>query len=160
MRLATIRASTFVLCASVPLIAAAAGPSPTAEREIRPVLAQMSEAAKSLDTARFMTPFLHAPSLVFAINGMLIRGWKTLYAQQLKWWHHRKGELHYAEIGPTEFMRLAPSVEITTMHLYAHFVLANGKPGGSAFVVTYVWKRLPRGWRIVYGHESWVNPPH
>jgi len=25
--------------------------------------------------------------------------------------------------------------------------------------VTYVWQRLPQGWRIVYGHESWKKPP-
>jgi hypothetical protein len=26
-------------------------------------------------------------------------------------------------------------------------------------VVTYIWKKLPQGWRIIYGHESWARPP-
>ena len=163
MRIAVGRLSILVLCASVPLVvcAAARAPAapPSAEQALRPILAGMVRAGKTLDTARFMAPFVHAPSLVFAINGRLIRGWKTLYAQQLKWWRHGKGRLQYRQTGPTEFMNLAPGVEITTWHLYARYVRANGKAGGSPFVVTYVWKRLPQGWRIVYGHESWAKPP-
>lgn len=161
MRPTTTRLSIFVLCAAAARCTAGMVPSapPTAEQAIRPILAQMFRSAKTLDTARFMVPFLHAPSLVFAINGTLIKGWRTLYAQQLKWWHHRNGELHYRQLGPIGFMALAPGVEITTLHLYARYVLPNGKPAGSAFVVSYVWKRLPQGWQIVYGHESWANPP-
>ena len=163
MRRTTVRLGILVLCMSAPLTAFAAGRARSApsgaEQAIRPILAQMFRAAKALDAAGFMVPFLHAPSLVFAINGRLIRGWKPLYAQQLKWWAHRKGELHYSELGPIGFLAVAPGVEITTLHLYGHYALADGKSGGSAFVVSYVWKRFSRGWRIVYGHESWAHPP-
>ncbi len=163
MRLTAARLAIWVLCTSVMLEASAAGrvasePS-AAEQAIRPILAQMFRAAKALDAAGFMAPFLHSPNLVFAINGRLIRGWKPLYAQQLKWWAHRKGELHYNELGPVEFMAVASGVEITTLHLYGRYVLADGTVGGSAFVVSYVWKRGPSGWQIIYGHESWVHPP-
>ena len=163
MRLTTVRLAVLLLCVSVPLSASAAARARTApsgaEQAIRPILAQMFRSAKALDAAGFMAPFLHAPTLVFAINGTLIRGWKPLYAQQLKWWAHPKGELHYSELGPIEFMAVAPGVEITTLHLYARYVLADRRAGGSAFVVSYVWKRFPGGWQIIYGHESWVHPP-
>ena len=163
MRLTAARLAILVMCASVPLAASAAGRAsaapPAAEQAIRPILAGMLRSAKALDTAGFMAPFWHAPTLVFAPNGTLITGWKTLYAQQLKWWQHRQGQLHYRELGPTGFMAVAPGVEITTWHLYARYKLADGKADGSAFVVSYVWKHFPRGWQIVYGHESWVHPP-
>lgn len=163
MRLATIRPSIFTLCASVAVAASAAGPvraaTPAAEGSIRPIMAQMLQAAKAHDTGRFMAPFLHSPSLVFIIDGMLITGWKPLYAQQLKWWNHGKSDWQYSESSPGEFMRLAPGVELTTWRVNAWRVLANGKTTASALVVSYVWRRLPQGWRIVYGHESWVNPP-
>ena len=163
MRLTTARLAILVVCASVPLAACAAGrvsaAPPGAEPAIRPILARMLRSAKALDTAGFMAPFLHAPTLVFAVNGTVIRGWKTLYAQQLKWWQHRKGQLHHSELGPIGFMAVAPGVEITALHLYARYALADGKAGGSALVVSYVWKHFPGGWQIIYGHESWVHPP-
>jgi len=31
----------------------------------------------------------------------------------------------------------------------------DGKPVEKDFVVTTVWKHLPEGWRVIYGHESW-----
>jgi hypothetical protein len=152
-----------MLCASVVVAASAAGstraaPTP-AERSIRPIMARMLRAANAHDTGQFMAPFLRAPSLVFAINGMLIEGWKALYAQQLKWWSHGKSNWQYSENGPGEFMTLAPGVELLTWRVNAQRVLPNGKVSASAVVVSYVWKRLPQGWRIVYGHESWASPP-
>ncbi|MGH8317023.1 MAG: YybH family protein [Steroidobacteraceae bacterium] len=163
MKLSTIRPSIFMLCASVAVAAAAAGSvraaTPTAERAIRPIMARMLQAANAHDTSRFMAPYLHAPSLVFVFDGMLITGWKPLYAQQLKWWNHGKSDWQYSNGGPREFMKLAPGVELTTWRVNARRVLPGGKVTASALVVSYVWKRLPRGWRIVYGHESWANPP-
>ncbi len=162
MRLAAIHPSILVLCASVTVAASAAGTAqaatPAAERAIRPIMAGMLQAAKAHDTDRFMAPFQHAPSLVFVIDGMVITGWKPLYAQQLEWWNHGKSDWQYTG-GPSEFLQLAPGVELATWHVNARGVLPNGKVAASALVVSYVWKRLPQGWRIVYGHESWVNPP-
>jgi len=163
MKLPAMRPSIFMLCATSLLAASAAGPlraaTPTAEGSIRPIMARMLQAANAHDTSRFMAPFLHAPSLVFAIDGMVITGWKPLYAQQLKWWNHGKSDSQYSQIASPEFMRLAPGVELTTWGVHSRRVLPNGKVSASALVVSYVWKRLPEGWRIVYGHESWVNPP-
>ncbi|MGH8192123.1 MAG: hypothetical protein ACREP2_11815, partial [Rhodanobacteraceae bacterium] len=60
--------------------------------------------------------------------------------------------------GAPGFMSLGPDVEIVTWPLASSRTLPDGKTRTSAFVVTYVWQRLPEGWRIVYGHESWAKP--
>ncbi len=117
-------------------------------------------AAAAHDTGHFMAPFLHATSLVFVFDGRFIHGWNTLYRQQLKSWQHGKSDVRYRMEYPVEFMPLAPGVEVTTLRLNARRVLSNRTVSTSAIVVTYIWRRLPEGWRIVYGHESWVNPPH
>jgi hypothetical protein len=65
----------------------------------------------------------------------------------------------YAPIGDTEFVRLGSALVVTTQRLSAHRTAPDGKLGGGSFAVTNIWKKLPQGWRIVYGHESWVKPP-
>lgn len=154
--------SIFPLTAAVMFVGGAvqaqAAPA-AAEQVIRPIMARMFRDANAHDTERFMEPFLHSSSLVFAINGVVIRGWDALDTQQLKWWQHGKSNAHYSQDGSIEFMGLAPDIEITTWRLYSRRVQQNGKVSASAFVATYVWRWLPHGWRIVYGHESWANPP-
>ncbi|HLI19446.1 MAG TPA: hypothetical protein VKV22_14405 [Rhodanobacteraceae bacterium] len=130
-----------------------------AEQAIRPMMAKMLAAANAFDTDAFMAPMVRSPDLVFAINGEIIRGWNALHAQQLKWWNNGKSDAKYAQDGAPGFMALGSNVEIVTWPLSASGTLPNGKPLTSAFVVTYVWQRLPQGWRIVYGHESWKKPP-
>jgi len=56
---------------------------------------------------------------------------------------------------PTEFMLLGADVVVTTQALSSRRTTPDGKIGKGTFVVTYVWRELPQGWRIVYGHESW-----
>lgn len=130
-----------------------------AEHAIRPQMAKMFQAANAHDTDAFMAAMVRRPDLVFAINGEIIRGWNALHAQQLKWWNNGKSNAKYAQGGVPGFMALGPNVEIVTWPLSARGTLPDGKPLTSAFVVTYVWQRLPQGWRIVYGHESWKKPP-
>jgi ketosteroid isomerase-like protein len=133
--------------------------SSPAEQAIRPAMAKMFKAANAHDTDAFMATMVHGPSLVFAINGEVIRGWAALHAQQLKWWKHGKSDARYHEDGAPGFMTLGPDVEIVTWPLVGSGTAHSGKANTSAFVVTYVWQRLPQGWRIVYGHESWKKPP-
>ncbi|MGH8041226.1 MAG: YybH family protein [Rudaea sp.] len=132
--------------------------SSSAEQAIEPLMAKMFLAANAHDTDAFMAPYLRAQSLVFAINGEVIHGWDALHAQQLKWWHNGKSDARYTRNGPPEFMALGPDVDIVTWPLAAHRTLPDGKIGDYAFVVTYVWRRLPQGWRIVHGHESFAKP--
>lgn len=133
--------------------------SSPAEHAIRPAMAKMFNAANAHDTDAFMAAMVHGPSLVFAINGEVIHGWDALHAQQLKWWDNGKSEAKYVQNGAPAFMALGPDVEIVTWPLVGSGSAHSGKAITSAFVVTYVWQRLPQGWCIVYGHESWKKPP-
>lgn len=139
--------------------ACAQTPASSAEQAIRPQMAKMFKAANAHDTDAFMATMVRNPSLVFAINGMVIHGWKALHAQQLKWWSNGKSDARYTGNGTPAFMALGPDVEIVTWPLVGSGTAHSGKANTSTFVVTYVWQRLPQGWRIVYGHESWAKPP-
>lgn len=139
-------------------VCAQAVPS-AAEQAIRPQMAEMLQAANAHDTDAFMATMVRSPRLVFAINGEIIRGWNALHAQQLKWWRQGESDARYAQNGAPAFMALGPDIEIVTWPLASSRADAGGKARASAFVVTYVWQRLPQGWRIVYGHESWAKPP-
>lgn len=137
----------------------AADVAPSAQAQIQSVMAQMHQAVAAHDTDRFMTGYLHEPSLVFAIDGKVIHGWDALHAQQLIWWRKGKSDVVYTPQGKTEFMLLAPDVAITTEALKSHRTQPDGKVSDGTLVVTSVWKKLAQGWRIVYAHESWVRPP-
>lgn len=141
--------------------ACAQTPASSAEQAIRPLMAKMLQAANAGDTETFMAPMVHSPELVFAFNGEAIRGWDALHAQQLKWWAKDKNptKYTYAEDGAPGFLSLDADVEVVTWPLVSRWTSPAGKEGSSGFVVTYVWQRLPQGWRIVYGHESWKKPP-
>ncbi|WHZ20636.1 MAG: hypothetical protein OJF55_002785 [Rhodanobacteraceae bacterium] len=129
------------------------------EQAIRPLMAKMFEAANAHDTDAFMAPMVRDSSLVFTMNAEVIHGWDALHAQQLKWWHNGKSDARYTQDGSPEFMALCPDVEVVTWPLAAHRTLPDGKVADYTFVVSYVWRKLPQGWRIVYGHESWSKPP-
>lgn len=132
--------------------------SSSAEQAIRPLMAKMGKAAAVHDADGFMAFMLHSPDLVYAINGQVIHGWKALHAAQVKWWSRGKGNTKYVSGGATEFMAVGPDVELMTLQIVGRYALPNGKVVTSPFVVTDVWQRLPEGWRIVYGHESWKKP--
>ncbi len=117
--------------------------------------ADMQRAANAHDTDRFMVPFLHQPSLVFAFNGEVIHGWDALHAQQLKWWRNGKSDVVYTPTGDIQIMSLASDLAVSTQTLSSRRTLPNGKTSTGTFVVSYIWKKLPQGWQIVYGHESW-----
>lgn len=133
--------------------------SSSAEQAIRPLMAKMGKAAAVHDADAFMAFMLHSPNLVFAINGQVIHGWEALHAAQLKWWSRGKGNTKYAQGGAPEFTAISPDVELVTLQIVGRYELPDGKVVTSPFVVTDVWQHLPQGWRIVYGHESWKQPP-
>lgn len=149
-----------LICAGVLAGSACAqSASSPAQQAIRPAMAKMFKAANEHDTDAFMATMVHSASLVFAINGDVIRGWDALHAQQLKWWDNGKSDAKYVQDGAPAFMALGPDVEIVTWPLVGSGTAHSGKAITSAFIVTYVWQRLPQGWQIVYGHESWKKPP-
>lgn len=139
--------------------AQAAGAGSSVQQRILLAWNDMQRAANMHDTDRFMAPFVRSPDLVFAANGKIIHGWDALHAQQLKWWRNGKSDAHYAQDGRPEFMALGPDAEVLTASFTSRRTGPEGKTSTGRFVVSYVWKKLPQGWRIVYGHESWVRPP-
>ena len=143
-----------LVCAGASAGAHAADADVSAQRQIQQVWRGMVSAAKAHDTDRFMSAYLREPGLVFVFNGHLIHGWDDLHAQQLKWWQNGKSDVVYTEVGKTHFMPLGAHLWVTTSHLVSHRTLAGGKISEASLMVTSIWKKLPQGWRIVYGHES------
>ena len=137
----------------------AADREPAARQQIRTLWNKMQDAANAHDTDRFMAPFARGPDLVFAVNGKIIHGWNALHAQQLRWWHNGKSDAHYTQDGGLELMALGPGCEVSTASFTSHRTGPGGKTSTGRFVVTYVWKKMPGGWHVVYGHESWAKPP-
>ncbi|HSE11408.1 MAG TPA: nuclear transport factor 2 family protein [Rudaea sp.] len=117
----------------------------------------MQAAANAHDTDRFMSAFLRTSELVFAVNGEVIHGWDALREQQRKWWNDGKSDAVYSEQGASEFQRLDGRTVITTSRFRSKRSAADGSAKEGAFAVSYVWKKLPQGWTIVYGHESWAR---
>ena len=149
-----------VICVGLSAGSAWAQSSPSeAEQAIRPQMAKMFQAANAHDTDAFMAAMVRSPNLVFAINGEVIKGWDALHAQQSKWWNHGKSDAKYVQNGTPTFMALGPDVEVVTWPLVGSGTAHSGKGTTSDFVVTYIWRHMPQGWRIVYGHESWKKPP-
>lgn len=129
--------------------------STKAQKEIAPIMAKMEVAANAHDTDRFLQPFLHDPSLVFVVNGMVIHGWQALHEQQRKWWKHGKSDATYTQVGPTQIQQLAKGLVLTTRSLSSRRTGPDGKTQTGKFAVTEIWRQLPQGWRIIYAHESW-----
>ena len=133
--------------------------SSPAEQAIRPLMAKMRAAAYAHDADAFMAFFQKSPNLMFAIDGRIIRGWDALRAQQLTWWKNGKSDVVYTATVAPVFDTLAPGTVLVTQQMSSRRTGTGGKPSLGTFVVTSIWKHLPEGWRIVYGHESWARPP-
>ena len=131
---------------------------PTVEQQILPILREQFVAANAHDTDGFMASYAHDSSLVFVFNGTEIRGFDDLHAQHLKWWKNGKSDVVYSEEAPAEFLRLGPETALVTQHLAGHRTGPDGKPSSGAFTLTTIWRRRAEGWRVIYGHESWVPP--
>lgn len=140
--------------AGAPAEAAAAD----ARQQILPIWNRMQDAANAHDTDRFMAPFVRSPDLIFAVNGEVIRGFDALHARQLQWWNNGRSDARYTEDGSPRFMALGAGAEVSTASFTSRRTAPDGKARVGRFVVTYVWKKLPQGWRIIYGHESWARP--
>ena len=89
------------------------------------------------------------------VFGEGIHGFDALHEAQLRWWKNGKSDAIYTVRDPAEYHPLAPGVVLVTQALRSQRKGPDGKPVEKDFVVTTVWKHLPEGWRVIYGHESW-----
>lgn len=133
---------------------AQAQPDRSAERDILPLLHEQMVAANAHDTDRFLAAFVHDATLVFVINGQVIRGFDTLREQQLKWWNQGKSDVVYSEQVPPQFLRLGRDTILVTQQLASSRTSPEGKPDERKFAVTAIWQRFRDGWRVIYAHES------
>ncbi len=127
------------------------------EQQILPLLHQQMLAANAHDTDAFLATYVHDASLIFVINGQVIRGFDSLHEQQLKWWNNGKSDAVYTEQSPPEFIRLGSRMMLATQQMASHRTLADGKPSDGKFALTTIWQQLPAGWRVIYCHESWTR---
>ncbi len=125
--------------------------------QILPLLNEQLLAANSHDTDRFLATYAHGPELVFIANGQIIHGWDALHDQQLKWWKNGKSDVVYAQQSPPEFAVLDSETVLVTQQMTSHRTGQDGKPNDSRFVISSIWRKLPVGWRVTYGHESWAR---
>lgn len=123
--------------------------------QILPLLNEQMLAANAHDTDRFLATYVHDPELVFIANDQIIRGWDNLREQQLKWWKNGKSDVLYAQQSQPDITSLDPQTVVVTQQMMSHRTLPDGKPSDATFIVTTIWRRLPLGWRVTYGHESW-----
>ena len=114
-------------------------------------------AANAHDTDRFLATYLHSPELVFIANGKIFRGWDSVRDQQLKWWKNGASDVIYAQQTTPEITSLDPTTALVTEQMTSHRTGSDGKPSNGAFIITTIWRKLPVGWRVTYGHESWVR---
>ncbi|MGH9522558.1 MAG: YybH family protein [Terriglobales bacterium] len=129
----------------------------SAEQQILPLMHEQMLAAKAHDTDRFLATYAHDSTLVFVINGQVIRGYDSLREQQLKWWSQGKSDVVYTQQAPPQFMQLGPKTVLVTAELASRRTLPDGKTSEGTFAVTSIWQRLSDGWRVVYAHESWTR---
>lgn len=148
----------FTLAASLLVTwpARAQSKSPAAD-QIFPLLTEQLVAANAHDTDRFLATYLHSPELIFVANGQIFRGWDNLRDQQLKWWKNGKSDVVYTQQLQPEVTVLDSQTVLVTQQVTSHRTLPDGKPSEGTAVITTIWRLLPVGWRVTYGHESLVR---
>ncbi len=130
--------------------------SPATDQILR-LLSEQMLAANAHDTDRFLATYLHSPELVFIANGKIFRGWDSVRDQQLQWWKNGTSDVIYAQQTTPEITILDPTTALVTEQMTSHRTGSDGKPSNGAFIITTIWRKLPVGWRVTYGHESWAR---
>ena len=123
--------------------------------QILPLLREQMLAANAHDADRFLATYLHSAELIFIANGQIFRGWDNVHDQQLKWWKNGKSDVVYTEQSEPEITSLDSQVALVTEQMTARRTSPDGKPTTGMFVISSIWRKLPSGWRVTYGHESW-----
>jgi uncharacterized protein (TIGR02246 family) len=137
-------------------VARAQAPSP-AQRQIQPLMDEFLAAANAHDTDRFLAPYVHDSTLIFAFNGTVILGFAQMHAMQLKAWNNGNTDVVYSQRAPISYMVLSPDVVVVTWPMGSRRTLPSGEIKVTELVVTMTWQRRSDGWRIVQMHESSVR---
>ena len=155
LRQIALSISTILCLANAQSVVAQTNLPQGAKQEIDSGLKEQSQAANAHDTDLFLHSFFHSPELTFVVFGEVIHGFDALHAEQLRWWKNGKADAVYTARDPVEYHPLAPGLVLVTQAMRSRRTGPDGKPVEKDFVVTTIWKSLPEGWRVIYGHESW-----
>jgi uncharacterized protein (TIGR02246 family) len=143
-----------LLLIAAPSLGLGAPPADPSEAQIRSALEGMHQAASALDADRFMSWYLHDPSLTITFDGHSLSGWDAILQQQRRWWAGYKSKPAYVEDKPPQIRLLAPDVATTLQWMTVGGGDATDTAKSAHLVVTSVWKKYSEGWRIVVAHES------
>ena len=149
-----LQAVLFFMCVLRMGTAFSESPVPSVQDQLRSLLGEMIQAANAHDTDRFMSVYVHSPSLIVTFDDLTMRGWQAVRDQQLQWWNNGKTDAVYRLRSAPEITAISPEVVAT---LQSMDVTSTGPGGAKAtvhVVATSIWRKLPEGWRIVLAHES------
>jgi ketosteroid isomerase-like protein len=118
------------------------------------LLTELEASANAHDTDRHMAAYANDPSLTFAFNGEVIRGWDALHEQQRKWWQDGAATGTYKYAGTPIVEPLAEDLGMTTFLITARTELPTGRVIERTLAYSALWRKQTDGWRIVFAHES------
>ena len=101
-----------------------------------------------------MAAYANDPSLTFAFNGEVIRGWNALREQQRKWWHDGAATGSYKYAGTPIVETVAEDLGMTTVLIAARTQFPDGRVIERTLAYSALWRKQDDGWRIVFAHES------
>jgi ketosteroid isomerase-like protein len=129
-----------------------------ARAEILPLLEAMQATANEHDVDGHVSFYVRDPALLFVINDQAIVGWDALREKQCQWWQDGKTDVTYRWVGSPDFRMPAPGLVMVTYFMTSHRRLPDGAVRDTRFGVSALWQKRREGWRIIYAHESTVNP--
>ena len=136
------------------LLADAAEPHEADRQAIQSVLSAQQAAWNRGDVDAFLVGYWHSPELTFSGSSGVSRGWDGVLARYKKNYPDRSamGELNFSDL---EFHFLAADAALVLGKW--HLKREKGDIGG---VFTLVWKKFPKGWKIIHDHTSAVEQAH
>jgi len=126
------------------------------KHQIEHELEEQLRAANAHDVDLYLRSFSRDPKLTFAVFGEVIHGFESLHKAQLQWWKNGTSDATYTVRDPSDFNPLSTDLVLVTQAMRSCRSGQDGKPVQKDFVITTIWKNLPDGWRVIYGHESWA----
>ena len=155
-RVALSFAILFCMGKTRPLVAQVSVSEPV-KHQIESELEEQIRAANAHDVDLYLRSFSRDPKLTFAVFDEIIHGFDSLHKAQLKWWRNGTSDATYTVRAPAEFNALSSNLLLVTQAMHSRRSGQDGKPVEKDFVITTIWKNLPDGWRVIYGHESWAR---
>jgi ketosteroid isomerase-like protein len=133
-------------------ISAAPKQASSAVSEIRSVIRMQQDAWNHGDIDRFMNGYAHSRHTVFVSEDTVTRGWETVrdryrekYSDRAKMGFLTFSDLEITPLSPDSAVALGRSV----------LQRAKDRPHGR---FTLIFRRFPKGWRIVHDHTSAAPP--